>query len=278
VHAAMRQRAPSRPEPGDDNICSHGPISARPSRYGRIALRPIAGPPSGETLSPVSELDVQPLVTSDVQFHVLGAEAHAISDDPALSEPTGTVHLAFGQTRRLLMRFKDYADTAARMRTVRAAGPNAAAAPNWLDGGVAAIVWLVASIALAVAEALTGDFFLLMLAGGALAAAGSAAVFDFPLWVDAVVFGVVSLGLLAGVRPALLRRMRSQPALPTNVQALEGKNALVLQEVTSTSGQIKLAGEVWTARPLDSADTYPEGATVTVMQIDGATALVWRHA
>jgi membrane protein implicated in regulation of membrane protease activity len=36
-----------------------------------------------------------------------------------------------------------------------------------------ALIWLIAALALAGAEALTGDLFLLMLGGGALAAAGS---------------------------------------------------------------------------------------------------------
>ena len=43
--------------------------------------------------------------------------------------------------------------------------------PVWL-------LWLVAAVALAGAEALTGDLFLLMLSGGALAAVGSSLVFD----------------------------------------------------------------------------------------------------
>jgi membrane protein implicated in regulation of membrane protease activity len=50
----------------------------------------------------------------------------------------------------------------------------------------------------------------------------------------------------------------------------------VLEEVAEHAGQIKLAGEVWTARPLDSSEVYPPGTTVTVMEIDGATAVVWR--
>ncbi|WP_027501897.1 NfeD family protein [Rhodococcus sp. UNC363MFTsu5.1] len=141
---------------------------------------------------------------------------------------------------------------------------------------MAALVWLIAGVLLAAAEALSGDFFLLMLAGGAFAAAGVSAVTDWPVWIDAVVFGVVSLALVVGVRPALLRRFAKPPLLPTNVEALTGKHALVLEEVAEHAGQIKLGGEVWTARPLDSSDVYPPGTTVTVMEIDGATAVVWR--
>ncbi|MFD4180359.1 NfeD family protein [Rhodococcus sp. NPDC058514] len=141
---------------------------------------------------------------------------------------------------------------------------------------MAALIWLIAGVLLAAAEVMTGDFFLLMLAGGALTAAGFSAVTDVPVWIDAVVFGVVSLALVLGVRPALLRRFAKPPLLSTNAEALPGKRALVLEEVAEHAGQIKLDGEVWTARPLDSSEVYPPGTTVTVMEIDGATAVVWR--
>ncbi len=141
---------------------------------------------------------------------------------------------------------------------------------------MAALIWLVAGILLAAAEALTGDLFLLMLAGGALATAGLTAVTDFPVWMDAVIFGVVSVALLGVVRPVLLRRFGAPPHILTNVDALSGKHALVLEEVGQHAGQVKLDGDVWTARPLDSTEVYPPGTTVIVMKIDGATAVVWK--
>ena len=78
-----------------------------------------------------------------------------------------------------------------------------------------ALIWLIAALALAGAEALTGDLFLLMLGGGALAAAGSSLIFD-DLWVHGAVFAVVSLLLLVLVRPALRRHftVRHGPARP----------------------------------------------------------------
>lgn len=139
------------------------------------------------------------------------------------------------------------------------------------------MAWFVGSIALAAAESLTGDFFLLMLAGGALAAAGFSALTDFPVWVDGIVFAVTSVVLLLAVRPLLLRKFRAQLELPMNVDALPGKSALVLEDVTPVAGLIKLDGEVWTARPIDVDEVYPAGAQVTVFKIDGATAVVFKE-
>src|SRR5262249_35517231 len=136
-----------------------------------------------------------------------------------------------------------------------------------------ALIWLIAALALAGAEALTGDFFLLMLGGGALAAAGSSLVFD-DLWVHGAVFAVGSVLLLALVRPALRRHFMAGKGLPEPVRALEGKSALVLDRVARHEGQVKLDGEVWTARPLTDNDVFEPGDHVTVVRIDGATAVV----
>jgi membrane protein implicated in regulation of membrane protease activity len=136
-----------------------------------------------------------------------------------------------------------------------------------------ALIWLIAALALAGAEALTGDLFLLMLGGGALAAAGSSLVFD-DLWIHGAVFAVVSVLLLLLVRPALRKHFMSGTGLPEPIKALEGKAALVLDRVGRHEGQVKLDGEVWTARALNEADVFEAGDHVTVVKIDGATAVV----
>lgn len=136
------------------------------------------------------------------------------------------------------------------------------------------LIWLIAALALAGAEALTGDLFLLMLSGGALAAAGSSFLLDWPIWADGIVFLLVSVLLLVGVRPALRRRFTSGRGLPEPAKALEGKSALVLDRVAIHEGQVKLDGEVWTARPYNENDVFEPGDHVTVVHIDGATAVV----
>lgn len=141
----------------------------------------------------------------------------------------------------------------------------------------AAVIWLIGALVLAGAEMLTGDLFLLMIAGGALAAAGSSALIDWPIWADGIVFLVVSVLLLALVRPSLRRKMTPNALLETGIEALSGRTALVLEQVSRHGGRIKLDGEIWTARPLADNDTFEPGAEVTVITIDGATAVVGLH-
>jgi membrane protein implicated in regulation of membrane protease activity len=140
----------------------------------------------------------------------------------------------------------------------------------------AAVIWLVVALGLAGAEALTGDMSLLMLGGGALAAAGSSWLLDLPVWADGAVFLVVSMMLLVLVRPALRRGLTSARGIQIGLQALEGKSALVLDRVARDEGKVKLDGQVWTARPLNDSDVFEPGELVTVMHIDGATAVVWQ--
>jgi membrane protein implicated in regulation of membrane protease activity len=141
----------------------------------------------------------------------------------------------------------------------------------------AAVIWLIVALGLAGTEALTGDMFLLMLGGGALAAAASSWLLDLPIWADGAVFLVVSVLLVSLVRPVLRRRLTPPQSLSTGIEALVGKRALVLDRVARDEGQVKVDGQVWTARPLNEGDEFEPGEQVTVMRIDGATAVVWQN-
>ncbi|OBH41379.1 NfeD family protein [Mycobacterium mantenii] len=142
----------------------------------------------------------------------------------------------------------------------------------------AAVLWLIFALVLAGAEALTGHLFLVMLGGGALAAAFTSWLTDFPVWANGAVFLVVSVLLLVLVRPPLKRRLTPITAPRLGIEALQGKTALVLERVARDEGQVKLDGQVWSARPLNDVDVYEPGEPVTVMQIDGATAVVFKSS
>ncbi|MFW0785662.1 NfeD family protein [Gordonia sp. CPCC 206044] len=139
-----------------------------------------------------------------------------------------------------------------------------------------ALLWLAAAIVLVIAEMFVGDLVLLMLGGGALAAAGVDFFLEPPLWVDAVVFAVVSILLLATVRPVARRHLLNRPQLLTNAEALEGRKALVTARVDEHDGRVKIGGDVWSARVLTPGEVIEPGIEVTVVEIDGATAVVWR--
>lgn len=137
----------------------------------------------------------------------------------------------------------------------------------------AAIVWLVAAVVLAILEVVSLDFVLIMLAAGALAGAGAAAL-GAPVVIQVGAAAIVSVLGIAAARPVALRHLKSGPSALTGVDALIGEKVLVLEDVTSHSGRVKLKGETWSAQLEDGWDTLPADTTGTVVEIRGATAII----
>jgi membrane protein implicated in regulation of membrane protease activity len=138
--------------------------------------------------------------------------------------------------------------------------------PDW-------VIWAIAASALAAGEIFTLSFFLGPVAIAAALAAIVAAV-GLPVEVQVAVFVVASAGSLLFIRPIARRHMRTPARLRSGTAALVGTRAVVLERVDADSGQVKIGGEVWTARSYDEDDVFEPGARVDVMKIDGATALV----
>ena len=136
------------------------------------------------------------------------------------------------------------------------------------------IVWLIVAAVLGVAELVTFTFALGLIAVGAgVAAAVAAAHFGLPL--QLLAFVVASMAGLGLVLPVARRHVRQPPLLKTGPAALVGRPGRVLEEVTGHSGRVRIGGEEWSARSYDETLVIPVGHTVDVMQIDGATALVY---
>jgi len=133
--------------------------------------------------------------------------------------------------------------------------------------------WLVGAVALGIPLVVTAMPELGMLAVGALAASGTAGL-GGGLVVQVLVFAVVSTALIAVVRPIATRHRADRPQLLSGIDALKGKQAVVLERVDGSGGRIKLAGEVWSARSLDTQVAYEVGQEVDVVEIEGATAIV----
>ncbi|MFF3336165.1 NfeD family protein [Streptomyces sp. NPDC002888] len=133
--------------------------------------------------------------------------------------------------------------------------------------------WLVGAAALGIPLVVTAMPEFGMLAVGAVAAAGVAG-FGGGVVPQVLVFAVVSVALIAVVRPVAARHRTQRPQLVTGVDALKGKQAVVLERVDGSGGRIKLAGEVWTARALDTGLAYEVGQEVDVVDIEGATAII----
>lgn len=136
------------------------------------------------------------------------------------------------------------------------------------------ILWLVLAVVLGVAEFATLTLAFGLLAAAALVAAVVAGLGGGVL-VQVLAFTAAgTLGLLV-VRPIARRQLESPPLSREGADALVGRTAIVLQEVNAQQGLVRLAGDEWSARSYDETHVIPVGASVEVMEIDGARAVVY---
>jgi len=144
------------------------------------------------------------------------------------------------------------------------------------------VVWSALILIFIIIEVFTLDFTFLMLALGSVGGLVSS-LFAIPVWAQVIIAAVLSIALLFGVRPPLLRRLRkgADPTL-SNVEALIGITGTVVSEFVDGVGYTKLAnGETWTSRrrgtsglsALHTSELKP-GDRVVVVTIEGATAVV----
>jgi len=145
---------------------------------------------------------------------------------------------------------------------------------DWLgDHGWA--LWLSLALLLAVAEVVSLDLVLIMLAVGALAAAGTAAIAP-DLWVLQILVGAgVSAGMLVFLRPSVLAKVRATPGYRSSTDKMVGSSGMATTQIDRGSGEIKVDGQTWSARTYASDVIIEQGTEIEVYEIDGPIAVVY---
>ena len=143
---------------------------------------------------------------------------------------------------------------------------------NWF-----ALVWLVLLVVFIMAEASTVTVVSLWFAVGALTAM-VAALLGAELWLQAVLFAVVSVVLLCALRP-IVRKYFTPKLTKTNVDALVGTTGRVTEKIDNTlsQGRVKLGAMEWSARST-AGETVEEGTLVRVDRIEGVKVFVTQVA
>ncbi len=134
-------------------------------------------------------------------------------------------------------------------------------------------VWLITLIVLMIGEALTVGLTFVWFAVGALGGLITA-VLGGGIWLQVVVFLVLSGLSLALVRPVASRFLKSSHA-PTNADRVIGKIAVVTEAVDNLLGKglVSISGQVWTARSEHDV-VIPAGTEVKVLRIEGVKVFV----
>lgn len=136
------------------------------------------------------------------------------------------------------------------------------------------VIWLIVAVLLVAVEIVTLTAAVGLLGAAALIASVAAAL-GLPVPLQLVVFAGASVAGVVLLRPVAQRRLAPPRTVSFGIDALVGKPGYVLQEVTGRDGRVRIGGEEWTARAMDDSLVIPAGATVDVLQIDGATAVVY---
>ena len=136
------------------------------------------------------------------------------------------------------------------------------------------LVWVVVAALLAIGELLTPGLFFLGPVALAAVAAALVSLLGGNSVLSVLVFLAGSIASLALRRPIAKRHVRVPQLMRTGTDALVGRKATVTRRVDAAGGRVRIGGEEWTARSYLDDQVYAEGATVDVVKIEGATALV----
>lgn len=134
-------------------------------------------------------------------------------------------------------------------------------------------VWLILLVILVAGEAITVGLTFIWFAVGAMGGLLTA-VLGGPVWLQVVVFLLLSALTLVLVRPAAARLLT--PGLsPTNADRVLSQIALVTEEIDNIAetGQVKLFGQVWTARS-ENGEVIPVQTRVRILRIEGVKVFV----
>ena len=139
---------------------------------------------------------------------------------------------------------------------------------NW-----AAIIWLILLVVFIVAEAGTVTVTSIWFAIGAFAAM-IAALLGAQVWLQVVLFIVVSGALLMALRP-LTKKYLTPKLSRTNLDAVIGSVGVVTGRIDNITaeGKVKLGAMEWTARSADGSP-IPKGTLVKVEKIEGVKVFV----
>ena len=145
---------------------------------------------------------------------------------------------------------------------------------DWLGENSWAI-WLSLAFLLGIAEIMSLDLVLIMLAVGALAGAGIAVLAPSVWWLQILVAAAVSIMMLFLLRPTLLAKVRNMPGYRSSADKMVGSSGVAISQIDKSGGEIKVDGQSWSARPYSSDAVIEQGTEIEVYEIDGVIAVVY---
>jgi membrane protein implicated in regulation of membrane protease activity len=133
--------------------------------------------------------------------------------------------------------------------------------------------WIAIGMILAVVEAMgPGGFYVIFFAIGALVVGTLSLLgLSLALWVEGLLFSVVSIVSLLVFRKPLLERFNLQKGEGRPIDQLEGEIAVPTDDIAPGAvGRVELRGSVWSARNVGTT-MLTRGQRCVVVRVDGFT-------
>ncbi len=136
------------------------------------------------------------------------------------------------------------------------------------------IIWLIVLVVCICVELGTMGLTSIWFAGGSIPAI-IAAAFGAPVWLQVILFLIVSLVLLFFTRPIAVKYF-NKDRIKTNAESLIGRTAIVISDINNLEGigQVTVSGQEWSARSTQEDVNIPVGSVVTVCAINGVKLIV----
>ena len=127
--------------------------------------------------------------------------------------------------------------------------------------------WLIVAGICFVIESFTIGFLVFWFGIGALAAL-VASLFISNIWIQSLIFIIVSSLLLIFTKPLVKKFVKEKDIIPTNVYSIIGKEGIVVESIDTINGvgKVKVNGELWSATSLENIE---KGTKVKVLKVNG---------
>ena len=144
------------------------------------------------------------------------------------------------------------------------------------SGDMSTIIWIAAIVIFGVVEAATVGLVSIWFVIGSVAGLITA-VLGGPIWLQVVMFFIVSIAALIATRP-LVRKLGKKGEVATNADRVLGGTARVTETIDNTipSGEVYIDGKTWTARSADGEVIEPDAA-VRILRMEGVKLIVQKE-
>ena len=135
-------------------------------------------------------------------------------------------------------------------------------------------IWIGFFILSVIVEVCTMNLIAVWFMPGTLAAV-VLALLSVPVWIQVTVWLILTVVIFAATA-RFSTRLRHPKVQPTNADRVIGQTAIVTEAISDRTqcGQVRVLGQIWSARTDDTADEIPVDTEVRILRIEGVKLIV----